>query len=143
MSENPALHHAAPNAIQSNQSAPKHAVIVCGPYGAGKTTFVDQHLPALINYPYHVFSTDRKAQAMFSDYAGGNRDQTKLAYKAMHEDMQKAIEHGENIVHETSAWGSSIFQLMKSLLAKNYEVTLVRVGVGSQEICANAGWIGT
>jgi predicted ABC-type ATPase len=135
MSEKSVLHQAAPNAIQSNQSAPKHAVIVCGPYGAGKTTFVDQHLPALINYSYHVFSADRKAQAMFSDYSGGEPAQTKQAYKAMHEDMQRAIEHRENIVHETSAWGSGVFQLMDSLLAKEYEVTLVRVGVDSRETC--------
>lgn len=121
--------------MQEKTSSPKRAVIVCGSYGAGKTTFVDKTLPTITNFPHRVFNTDLKAQEMFPGYTGGARDKTKQAYKAMHDDMQQAIEHGENIVHETSAWGSSVFQLMNSLLAKDYEVTLVRVGVDSRETC--------
>ena len=109
----------------------RHAILVCGPFGAGKSTYIKHHLSDLGGYTHH--SKDVVAKHMFPDYAG----QVHYAEAAQgpHQDqLMASIKAGENILYETTGSRPDVLDMMKLLKEHDYRVTLIRVDLASETL---------
>ncbi len=107
----------------------KEVVIIAGANGSGKTTFAHKYLDAT---QYEFLNADEIAKAL----SPANPEQARIAAgKTLIKRIDELILEGKSFVLESTLSGSSLEEHIKELKQADYEINLIFIFLGSEELC--------
>ena len=110
---------------------PKNAVIVAGPNGTGKTTFVSEYLPVSgVEY----ISADAIAATMVSTPGEFHKIRVR-AGRSFLDNIQHLIQSEANLVIEVTLAGRGFRRIIHQLKNSGYAVVIVFLFLKSPEVC--------
>ena len=104
-------------------------VVVAGPNGCGKTTFVREYLEA---YPYPYVSADVIAEGMEADSI---EDVRLKAGREFVKQVTAQIQNGESFIVESTLSGLMFKKVLSEAREAGYKVSILCIFLGSAEAC--------
>ena len=104
------------------------ALVVAGPNGSGKTTFVREYLE---QYPYPYISADVIAEGLSESIEEVRIEASKRFLSRITEQIDK----GESFVVESTLSGLTFKRKIQQFKERGYEVSIVFIFLGTAEAC--------
>ena len=106
-----------------------HIVVVAGPNGCGKTTFVREYLES---YPYPYISADDIAETMDSDSIDDVRFE---AGREFFTQVDAHLSNGDNFIVESTLSGLMFKKVLNKAREASYDISILFIFLGSPEAC--------